>query len=81
MKRIGHYTQLPEGWVLAPMQMLCSLIDGEKVNGKELPYLDVKSLRGERGFKCSEQRLRAIKAALSSSYISMKICLPTMSYI
>ena len=47
----GHYTQLPEGWVLAPMQMLCSLIDGEKVNGKELPYLDVKSLRGERGFK------------------------------
>ena len=50
MKRIGHYPQLPVGWALAPMQMLCSLIDGEKVSGKELPNLDVKYLRGERDF-------------------------------
>lgn len=33
------------------MQMLCSLADGEKVDGKEMPNLDVKYLRGERGFK------------------------------
>ena len=28
-KRIGHYTQLPDGWTVAPMQILCSLIDGK----------------------------------------------------
>lgn len=33
------------------MQTICSLIDGEKINGKELPNLDVKYLRGERDFK------------------------------
>lgn len=33
------------------MQMLCFLADGEKVDGKELPNLDVKYLRGEREFK------------------------------
>ena len=47
----GHYTQLPKNWVVAPMQTICSLIDGEKINGKELPNLDVKYLRGERDFK------------------------------
>ena len=33
------------------MQMLCSLADGDKVDGKEMPNLDVKYLRGEREFK------------------------------
>ena len=33
------------------MQMLCSLVDGEKVDGKEMPNLDVKYLRGGREFK------------------------------
>lgn len=47
----GHYTQLPKNWMGAPMQTICSLIDGEKINGKELPNLDVRYLRGERGFK------------------------------
>lgn len=47
----GHYTQLPKNWMVAPMQTICSLIDGEKINGKELPNLDVKYLRGERDFK------------------------------
>ena len=47
----GHYTQLPKNWVIASMQTICSLIDGEKINGKELPNLDVKYLRGERDFK------------------------------
>ena len=31
--------------------MLCSLADGEKVDGKGMPNLDVKYLRGEREFK------------------------------
>ena len=47
----GHYTQLPNGWAVAPMQMLCSLIDGEKQNGIERINLDVKYLRGERDAK------------------------------
>ena len=42
----GHYPQLPDGWVVVPMQMLCSLTDGEKLDGKEMPNLDVKYLRG-----------------------------------
>ena len=44
----AHYTQLPKGWVVAPMQMLCSLIDGNKQSGIERINLDVKYLRGER---------------------------------
>ena len=47
----GHYTKLPDGWAVAPMQMLCSLIDGEKQNGIERINLDVKYLRGERDAK------------------------------
>ena len=43
----GHYTQLPHSWSLAPMQTLCSLVDGEKQNGMERINLDVKYLRGE----------------------------------
>ena len=47
----GHYTQLPQGWTVVPMQMLCSLIDGDKQNGIERINLDVKYLRGERDAK------------------------------
>ena len=47
----GHYPQLPKGWAVVPMQMLCSLADGDKIGGKELTNLDVKYLRGEREFK------------------------------
>ena len=43
----GHYAQLPHSWSLAPMQTLCSLVDGEKQNGMERINLDVKYLRGE----------------------------------
>ncbi|MDB8920085.1 restriction endonuclease subunit S [Parabacteroides merdae] len=50
-ERIGHYTQLPIGWEVVSMQMLCSLTDGKKLDGKEMPNLDVKYLRGERDFK------------------------------
>ena len=44
----AHYTQLPKGWSVAPMQILCSLIDGNKQNDIERINLDVKFLRGER---------------------------------
>ena len=47
----GHYPQFPNGWAVVPMQMLCSLTDGEKLEDKEMPNLDVKYLRGERDFK------------------------------
>ena len=43
-----HYRNLPKGWAAAPMQMLCSLVDGEKQSGVERINLDVKFLRGER---------------------------------
>ena len=46
-----HYRNLPEGWAVAPMQILCSLVDGEKQSGIERINLDVKFLRGEREAK------------------------------
>ena len=47
----GHYTQFPEGWTVAPMEVVCSLVDGDKQNGIERTNLDVKYLRGERDAK------------------------------
>ena len=47
----AHYRNLPKGWAVAPMQMLCSLVDGEKQSGIERINLDVKYLRGEREAK------------------------------
>lgn len=47
----GHYTKLPDDWAVAPMQILCSLIDGDKQNVIERINLDVKYLRGERDAK------------------------------
>ena len=46
-----HYRNQPEGWAVAPMQMLCSLVDGEKQSGVERINLDVKFLRGEHDAK------------------------------
>ena len=46
-----HYRNQPKGWAAAPMQMLCSLVDGEKQSGVERINLDVKFLRGEREAK------------------------------
>ena len=51
VERIGHYTQLPNGWQIASMQTLCNLTDGEKQSGIERINLDVKFLRGEREAK------------------------------
>ena len=42
---------MPDGWCLAPMQMFCSLVDGEKQKNIERINLDVKYLRGEREAK------------------------------
>ena len=47
----GHYAQLPDDWTVAPMQVLCSLVDGDKQNDIERTNLDVKYLRGERDAK------------------------------
>ena len=46
-----HYQNLPIGWCVVSMQLLCSLVDGEKQNGIERINLDVKYLRGEREAK------------------------------
>ena len=43
---VSYDEKLPKGWVSAPMQILCSLIDGEKQSNIERPNLDVKFLRG-----------------------------------
>ena len=48
---IEHYQNLPNSWCIVPMQMLCSLTDGEKQSGIERINLDVKYLRGERDAK------------------------------
>ena len=42
---------MPDKWAVAPMQILCSLTDGEKQSGVERINLDVKFLRGEREAK------------------------------
>ncbi len=47
----AHYQNLPNGWAVAPMQELCSLVDGERQNGVNRINLDVKFLRGEREAK------------------------------
>ena len=43
----SHYENLPKGWQVAPMQMLCNLTDGEKQNGIKRINLDAKYLRGK----------------------------------
>jgi type I restriction enzyme S subunit len=37
--------ELPNNWQITLMQNVCFLYDGEKIDGKKLPYLDVKYLR------------------------------------
>ena len=46
-----HYPNLPKGWVITPMQTLCSLTDGERQSDIERINLDAKYLRGEREAK------------------------------
>ena len=42
-----HYKNLPKGWEVIPIKMVCKLNDGEKKKNVELPYLDVKYFRGK----------------------------------
>jgi len=47
---ISHYhdnIEIPDNWEITIMQNICFLSDGEKLEGKQLPYLDVKYLRGK----------------------------------
>ena len=43
----SHYENIPSQWQVVPMCFLCTLTDGEKQNGIERVYLDVKYLRGK----------------------------------
>ena len=43
----SHYENIPSQWQVVPMSFLCTLTDGEKQNGIERVYLDVKYLRGK----------------------------------
>jgi len=54
-----HYEEellfdIPENWALTRMENICQLLDGEKKQGVELPYLDVKFLRGKIGGEIKE---------------------------
>lgn len=40
--------ELPEGWKWIRQNEVCKLVDGEKISGKEYPYLEVKYLRGTK---------------------------------
>ena len=42
----SHYENLPQGWQVVPMHILCGLSEGEKQSGSARIYLDVKYLRG-----------------------------------
>ena len=42
---------MPGSWKIVPMDLLCSLTDGDKQSGVERINLDVKFLRGEREAK------------------------------
>ena len=42
-----HYEQMPKGWANAVMDDVCKITDAPSVAGEDLPYLDVKYLRGK----------------------------------
>ena len=42
----SHYENLPDGWQIVPMNLVCSLAEGKKQSGVNRIYLDVKFLRG-----------------------------------
>lgn len=43
----SHYENIPESWQEIAMGNICELSDGEKINDKQMVYLDVKYLRGK----------------------------------
>lgn len=40
--------KIPENWYYVPQRIICKLSNGEKMEGKEYPYLEVKYLRGKK---------------------------------
>ena len=40
--------KIPENWCFVPQKIICKLSNGEKVEGEEYPYLEVKYLRGKK---------------------------------
>ena len=40
--------KIPENWCYVPQRIICKLSNGEKMEGKEYPYLEVKYLRGKK---------------------------------
>lgn len=62
---IRHYAQLFNNWTIAPMQMLCALVDGNKQKGIERVNLDVKYLRG----KCNAKILNSGKYVAANSLL------------
>ena len=43
----SHYENVPDSWQEIAMGDICKLSDGEKINNKQMIYLDVKYLRGK----------------------------------
>jgi type I restriction enzyme S subunit len=49
---ISHYAfEVPKGWEYVEMQEICYLSDGEKISGKNLPYLEAKYFRSKNDIK------------------------------
>ena len=44
MERIGHYTQLPDGWCVVTLKDLCENING-LWKGKKEPFVNVGVIR------------------------------------
>ena len=40
--------EIPENWCYIPQQVICQLSNGEKMDDKQYPYLEVKYLRGNK---------------------------------
>lgn len=45
---IGQPYKVPENWCWVRQSVICSLVDGQKTDGKYYPYWEVKALRGTK---------------------------------
>ncbi len=59
MVYIGHYPNLPNGWVVTPMQTLCSLTDGERQS-------EIERVEGYQG---STFKLLSINDNMNTDYV------------
>lgn len=44
----GQPYKVPENWCWVRQSVVCSLVDGKKMDGKDYPYWEVKALRGTK---------------------------------